>query len=37
MAQKVRYDLIILDLNMPLLDGFEAAPLIKIYHRDNQL
>ena len=32
MSKNQRYDLIILDLNMPIMDGYESAPLIKEFH-----
>ena len=37
MSGNKRYDLIILDLNMPILDGYGAAPMIKLFHQEREL
>lgn len=34
MASRTRYDLIVLDLRMPRMDGFQAARLIRRYERE---
>jgi CheY-like chemotaxis protein len=34
MSQNKYYNLIVMDLNMPLMSGYEAVPLIKIFHKN---